>query len=80
MFSTEGPRKLCLYSTASTPIRRHVKIQGRANPFHPEWDAYFAKRKLTGKTQRKLDTFFGGTLGKQSVRGTQPALEESKAS
>ena len=79
-FSTEGTKKLCLYLTVSTPIRRHVKIQGLANPFHPEWDADFAQRKITAKTQRKLDTFFGDTLGKQSVRGTQPALEESRAS
>ena len=27
-----------------TPIRRHVKIKGDANPFDPEWRTYFAER------------------------------------
>ena len=27
-----------------TPIRRHVKVQGKANPYDPEWEAYFEKR------------------------------------
>jgi len=80
MFSSDGTPKHCLYTTASTPIRRHVKIQGRANPFHPEWDRYFATRKLAAKTRKELDTLFGGTLGKQSACGKQPALVESRAS
>ena len=79
MFSTDGSPKCCLYSTASTPIRRHVKIKGQANPFHPEWDLYFAERKLAAKTRKELDSLFDGTLGKQSVCGQQPALERSRA-
>ena len=79
VFSSDGTTKCCLYTTASTPIRRHVKIQGQANPFHSEWDSYFAKRKLVTKTRKEFDTLFGGTLGKQRVCGQQPALEESRA-
>ena len=79
-FSSGGTLKHCLYKTASTPIRRHVKIKGHANPFHSDWDSYFAGRKSTAKIRRELETRFGGTLGKQSVRGKQPALEESRAS
>ena len=30
-----------------TPIRRHVKVQGKANPYDPEWEAYFEKRLTT---------------------------------
>jgi len=30
---------------AHTPIRRHVKIKGAANPYDPEWYDYFVKRK-----------------------------------
>jgi RNA-directed DNA polymerase len=32
-----------LYAQQS-PIRRHVKIQAKANPFDPQWDVYFEKR------------------------------------
>lgn len=80
VFSPDGTTKRCLYTTASTPIRRHIKIKGQANPFHPDWDLYFAKRKQTAKIRRELDTHFGGTVGKQSVRSGSPALEGSRAS
>ena len=80
VFSSDGTTKHCLYTIASTPIQRHVKIQGQANPFHPEWDSYFAKRKSAAKTRKELDTLFGGTLGKQRVCGEKPALETSRAS
>jgi RNA-directed DNA polymerase len=29
---------------AITPIRRHVKVQARANPYDPEWEMYFERR------------------------------------
>ena len=29
---------------AQTPIKRHTKIKGAANPYDPEWEAYFEKR------------------------------------
>ena len=80
VFSLEGTPKHCLYATASTPIRRHVKIKGQSNPFHPEWDDNFAARKTATKARKELDSLFGGTLGKQSVCGQQPALEASRAS
>ena len=79
-FSSDGTTKHCLYTTASTTIRRHVKTKGQANPFHPDWDPYFAKRKQTAKIRRELDTYLGGTIGKQCVRGRLPALEASRAS
>src|SRR6266487_3033210 len=33
-----------LFRAAQTPIKRHVKIQGAANPFDPVWEVYFEKR------------------------------------
>ncbi len=33
-----------LYSAARTPIRRHIKIKGEANPYDPAWEMYFEKR------------------------------------
>jgi len=45
-----------LFRAASMPIKRHRKIKGRANPFDPDWELYFEKRRdvtmeqsLTGK-------------------------------
>lgn len=47
-----------LFRAAQTPIKRHVKIQGAANPFDPAWEVYFEKRlgvkmenSLRGKRQ-----------------------------
>jgi RNA-directed DNA polymerase len=34
-----------LVSAAYTPIRRHVKILGKANPYDPQWAFYFASRQ-----------------------------------
>ena len=80
VFASEATEKHCLYNTASTPIRRHVKIKGHANPFHPDWFPYFSQRKSTAKIRRELDTFFGGTIGTPINRGQLPALEGSSAS
>jgi RNA-directed DNA polymerase len=33
-----------LVYAADTPIRRHIKIRGEANPFDPAWKSYFADR------------------------------------
>ncbi len=52
---TEGVRRH-LRNTAQTPIKRHVKIRGEANPYDPQWEEYYEKRldvhmatKLTGR-------------------------------
>ncbi len=37
-------RKYYLMDTASMPIKRHVKVQGKANPYDPEWESYYEKR------------------------------------
>lgn len=39
---------------ADTKIRRHVKIDGSANPFDPEWETYFEAR-LSQKMVRTLN-------------------------
>lgn len=33
-----------LFRAAQTPIKRHIKVQGAANPFDPAWEVYFEKR------------------------------------
>ena len=39
---TDG--SVTLFRLASIPIRRHVKIRGEANPYDPDWAAYFRRR------------------------------------
>lgn len=36
--------KVTLVKASDTPIRRHRKIHGDANPFDPAWETYFEKR------------------------------------
>ncbi len=38
-----------LFKAVSTPIKRHVKIRGQANPFLPEFVQYFLKRRVKSK-------------------------------
>jgi RNA-directed DNA polymerase len=33
-----------LFHAASTPIKRHTKIKGPANPYDPEWEVYLEER------------------------------------
>jgi RNA-directed DNA polymerase len=42
--SQANGREVWLYTAARTPIRRHVKIKGAANPYDPDWDRYFEER------------------------------------
>jgi len=41
-----------LLYAANTPIQRHLKIKGEANPFDPRWRSYFAQR-AKGSTARQ---------------------------
>jgi len=38
------PRSTRLIFASNTPIKRHVKIRGAANPYDPEWEVYFERR------------------------------------
>jgi RNA-directed DNA polymerase len=48
------PVPIYLTRTAHTSIRRRVKVKNQANPYDPQWEAYFEKR---------LDTRMGDKLG-----------------
>ena len=37
-------RLVKLVQASDTPVRRHTKIKGAANPFDPDWELYFEKR------------------------------------
>jgi RNA-directed DNA polymerase len=50
----EGQKHTNWLSTAvTTPIRRHTKVKGEANPYDPEWELYFEER-LGVKMERNL--------------------------
>jgi RNA-directed DNA polymerase len=38
------PHELTLVRAGDTPIKRHVKIKGAANPYDPGWELYFEER------------------------------------
>ena len=46
------PKLHFLFKAASTPIRRHVKIRGKANPFLPAFTDYFLKRAEQSKVEK----------------------------
>jgi RNA-directed DNA polymerase len=46
-------RLIRLYSLGYTPIRRHTKIKGEANPYDPHWETYFEQR-LDARTEGSL--------------------------
>lgn len=72
--SVEGRQRLMipewvrLHYAVETPIRRHLKIQAKANPFDPEWNGYFEAR-LSLKRHRRETRHSGKT-----VVNTGPAL------
>ena len=49
------PNKVWLYYAKSTPIKRHVKVKGEANPYDPTYETYFEEREGA----HMLDTFRG---------------------
>ena len=42
-----GHHTVLLFRARSVSIRRHVKIQGTANPYDPSWELYFEERLAT---------------------------------
>jgi RNA-directed DNA polymerase len=54
-----------LFRAASVPIKRHIKIQGAANPFDPNWEVYFERRL----DERRLDERRLDVSMEQSLNG-----------
>ena len=40
----QGMQQITLQKLGDIPIKRHVKIQGAANPYDPTWEEYFDQR------------------------------------
>jgi hypothetical protein len=51
----EGQTNKWLYYAKSTPIKRHVKVKGEANPYDPTYETYFEEREGA----HMLETFRG---------------------
>jgi RNA-directed DNA polymerase len=49
------PKKVWLFHAKSTPIKRHVKVKGEANPYDPTYETYFEEREAA----HMLETFRG---------------------
>src|SRR5271169_2964295 len=55
-YDDEGqPSKAWLCHASSTPIKRHIKVKGEANPYDPAYETYFEDREGF----HMLDTFRG---------------------
>jgi RNA-directed DNA polymerase len=44
---------LSLYRAASTPIQRHIKVRGAANPYDPKYIHYFEQRRNPNRRTRQ---------------------------
>jgi RNA-directed DNA polymerase len=51
------PSKIWLHRASSTPIKRHVKVKGEANPYDPAYETYFEEREGS----HMLDTLRGSS-------------------
>ena len=78
-YDDEGqPRKVWLYRAKSTPIKRHIKVQGEANPYDP---AYAATWKAAGNDCLTRRTDQTAHLIARSLRGRSgEATDRSKPS
>ena len=78
----DDKKRLIFLARASwTRIRRHVKIQGEANPYDPEWELYFEERLATHMASTKAGRMSVGYLriqqeGKCLVCGQPLVLED----
>lgn len=71
-------RELRLFSVASVLIWRHVLVKSAANPFDPDWDAYFANRRL--RRLRKADHDRQWLDGASVTRSTFRHAQQSSTS
>src|SRR5258708_14307606 len=46
---------LRIFFATSVTVRRHISVRGAANPFDPEWDAYFKARRARKRKDAYCD-------------------------
>ena len=69
---TSEQKTVHLYNAQDTPIKRHLKIRGEANPYDQEWEVYFEERLglrmlNTPKGYRRLVHLWFGQEGSCAV-------------
>jgi len=47
---------ITLFQASNTPIKRHVLVSNKANPFDDSWNAYFNRRLLIGRSKRAVNS------------------------
>lgn len=68
-------RTVELVRASDTPIRRHVKIKGNANPYEPAWEEYFEER-LTRTMEESLKGSKSPRSPWRNQKGTCPIRGE----
>lgn len=72
----EKKHLLQLQQATDVKIVRHVKVKAAANPFDPEWDAYFAERKHKQMKRRLEDRAVARLLWHRQL-GACPVCRQS---
>lgn len=65
----EEYQEITLFSCSKVPIRRHVKVRSKANPYDPDWESYFEERQgnkmlNSAKGNKLLKTIWKRQFGK----------------
>ncbi len=70
---------LTLYRAASTPIQRHIKVRGAANPYDPDYTRYFDRRRRTGGRGRQTVGSASSPQGRRPGRVFAHWLQDAAA-
>jgi RNA-directed DNA polymerase len=49
------PRTISLVYATDTPIRRHIKVKAKVNPYSPQWESYLLDRKANTMRSHPAD-------------------------
>ena len=62
------PQTVWLKFAAHTPIRRHIKIKGDANPYDPQWTGYLERRQTAASLTKRRSPGLSRMMGNDHVR------------
>jgi len=63
----EKYQEITLFSCTKLPIRRHVKVRSKANPYDPDWESYLSNVKVTRCSTHLKETNCSRPSGKGSL-------------
>ena len=73
--------KVTLVKASDTPIRRHTKVKGAANPFDPAWEEYFENRfglQMKDNPRGKTNCSFFGICKKDCAQTVAKRLRRKQ--